>query len=219
MTADAQVPDEPLTRLAMRVWRYDPRTRYLKSLNAPTGAAKSVFPAAALAEPKGAWPHPVPGDPDPIKASGLIIATCDRASCSCDGGDEEEGHKVPDPGCSCGVYAATDIEVINAYLSDTAPVLGIVEMGGRVIDAEQGIRAQTARVAMILLIDEMFTLPHTKLREIAAVYRVPAIVPIFIDAEDYRPLITARGLTPGQSPGEGLGTEAEEFLRDQGPAS
>ena len=188
-------PDEPLTRLALRVWRMDPRTRLLKSLNAPTGAAKT-FPATALALPKGAWPHPLPGDTDPMKASGLIIATCAQANRRA---DEETRHVAPDPDCTCGIYAATDLEVVNAYLSEDAPVLGMVELGGRVIDAEQGIRAQSARVAMILLIDPMFTLPHVKLRQVAAAYRVPAIVPTSVDPEEYRPLITARGLTPGMA--------------------
>lgn len=110
---------------------------------------------------------------------------------------------MPGKDCTCGVYAATELDVIGSYLSQDAPVLGVVELGGRVIPAEQGYRAAHARVAAILLIDEALTEPHEMLRQLASAYRVPALVPHSTDAEDYRERVTVSSLA----------REAEEFLR------
>ena len=114
-----------------------------------------------------------------------MIAHCGR----------EQGHNdgIPDPGCSCGIYATTELEVVNVYLCREAPVLGIVELGGRTIEAAEGYRAQAARVAAILLIDEMFTLPHGTLKKLAESYRVPAFVPHSTEPEDYRAAIHQPG--------------------------
>jgi hypothetical protein len=79
----------------------------------------------------------------------------------------------------------------------------VVELGGRVIPASQGYRAQYARLAVVLLVDEALTEPHAALRKLAAAYRVPAVVPHSAVAEDYRELA---GLPT-------IATEAEEFLR------
>ena len=100
------------------------------------------------------------------------------------GRKHEDG--VPDPDCTCGIYATTDLEVVNDYLCNEAPVLGIVELGGRTIPATQGYRAEAARVAALLLIDEIFTLKHAVLAEVAAQYKVPTLVPHSTQAEDYR---------------------------------
>src|SRR5258708_28931878 len=62
-------------------------------------------------------------------------------------------------GHGCGIYSTTDLGIINTYLSRTAPVLGVVELGGRVLPCPQGYRAEFARVAAILLIDEVLTKP------------------------------------------------------------
>lgn len=184
-----KVPDYSAGALALRVWRAD-QSLNLYSLNAVTG--QQTWISRALSAPDGGWPRHEPGKP----GSSLLRARCKF------GKDHEEG--VPDPECSCGVYATTSLRVINGYLCPLSPVLGIVEMGGRVIPADQGYRAQWARVAAILLVDAMFTRSHAELREIATAYRVPAVVPHSVDPEDYRELIT---------PGQGLGDEAERFLR------
>ena len=113
---------------------------------------------------------------------------------------------MPSKHCTCGIYATTDLDVINGYLDRSAPVLGIVELGGRVIPATQGYRAQYARVAVILLVDEFLTEPHPVLRELAAAYRVPAVVPHSVSVEDYRELA---GLPT-------LAGEAEAWLRQIG---
>jgi hypothetical protein len=174
--------DYPTTRLALRVWRHDRDRHTLWSFNAPPRRATWV--ASALANPAGGWPHDSP-----------LAATCSRK--------HPDGEPVPGRACSCGLYAATDLDVIASYLTQSAPVLGVVELGGKVIPAEQGYRAAYARVAAILLIDEALTEPHKMLREIAAVYRVPALVPHSPDPEAYRELVSMPSLA----------REAEEFLR------
>ena len=70
--------------------------------------------------------------------------------------------------------------MINHYLGRDAwhgPVLGVVELGGRLIPATQGYRAAYARIAVILLVDEQMTEQHGFLRDIAAAYQVPALIP------------------------------------------
>jgi hypothetical protein len=176
-----KVPDYPSTRLALRVWRHDRGRHMLRSLNAPRHRATWV--ASALADPAGGWPHDRP-----------LAATCSR--------NHPDGEPVPGRACSCGVYAATDLDVIASYLTH-APVLGVVELGGKVIPAEQGYRAAYARVAAILLIDKALTEPHEMLRQLARAYRVPALVPHSPDPEDYRELVSVPSLA----------REAEEFLR------
>ena len=114
-----------------------------------------------------------------------MIAQCGREN------DHDDG--VPDSSCSCGLYVTTDLDVVNDYLSPDAPVLGIVELGGRTIEATQGYRAQAARVAAILLIDEMFTLPHGTLKKLAERYQVPALVPFPPNPRDYRAAIHQPG--------------------------
>jgi hypothetical protein len=182
-----KVPDPwPETRLALRVWRYDRAGSLLKSLNAPP-SKKPSWVAAALADPAGSWPIGKP-----------LAATCAR--------EHKEGELVPVENCTCGIYAATDLDVIASYLSIGAPVLGVVELGGKVIPATQGYRAAYARVAAILLVDEALTLRHDTLRALAAVYRVPAVVPHSVDPEECRELIGTSSVA----------REAEDFLRDMG---
>jgi hypothetical protein len=192
-------PDFPQTRLAMRAWQFDRASLMVRSLNAPMGR-KPSWMAKAMASPAGNWPHAAP-----------LAATCavqHRVPRKPKDGEEAEEPHGPIPGrkCTCGIYATTDLDVIAHYLTRSAPVLGIVEMGGRLIPASQGYRAAAARVAVILLIDEALTEPHGVLRDLAAAYRVPAVVPHSADPEDYRELA---GLPT-------LAGEAEEFLRQAG---
>lgn len=158
---------------------------------------------AQLADPEGDWP-----------TDGSLAATCralgavelvkgqlgkDHIHDPDDPDDDPEDCLVcnhgPIPGehCRCGIYATTSLKVINGYLLDEAPVLGIVELGGRTTTGHhggtgelQGYRAQVARVAVILKIDPMFTLAHPMLDELAETYHVPAVVPHSTDPEDYR---------------------------------
>jgi hypothetical protein len=202
-----KAPGIAQTRLALRSWQFDRAAMAVRSLNAPV-SRKANWIAKAMASPAGNWPHDRP-----------LAATCAlgapnrrrrKKGAGEDEEDEEEPHgPVPDPQCSCGIYATTDLDVINGYLRRDAPVLGIVELGGRLIPATQGYRAAYARVAAILLVDEALTEPHSLLRELAAAYRVPALVPHSACPDDYREVV---GLPT-------LAAEAEAWLRQIGGAA
>lgn len=204
--SNAETRKSPATFLAFRVWQIHRPTRTLISLNAPV--KKAPWVATALATPKGAWPQDgAPGGhPAPL-----------AATCAAPKPRPAKGEKPPPPhgpvpakDCSCGIYATTSLEVINGYLGTRAPVLGVVELGGRVVPAEQGYRAQAARIAAILLIDAALTLPHTVLAEVASAYQVPLLRPHSLDPEDFRSLILGHGVS--------LGDEAEDWLRHQEPS-
>jgi hypothetical protein len=173
----------------------------VRSLNAPL-SGKASWLAKAMASPAGNWPQ-----------GGILTAVCPfppkrRKKDDDDDGEPEHG-PVPSTQCSCGIYATTELEVINRYLSRGAPVLGVVELGGRLIPATQGYRAAYARVAVILLVDEALTEPHGVLRDLADAYRVPAVIPHSADPEDYRELA---GMPT-------LATEAGAWLRQIGGAA
>ena len=80
------------------------------------------------------------------------------------------------------------LEVINDYLRGPDRVLGLVEMVGLMIVAEDEriYRAEGVVVAAILLIDEMFAENHGLLRTLAAEYGALAIRPHSEVPEDYR---------------------------------
>jgi hypothetical protein len=92
------------------------------------------------------------------------------------------------------------------------PVLGIVELGGKVIPATQGYRARYARVAAILAIDEVFSLTHAHLAQIAELYQVPLITPHSTNPEDYREAI---GQMPAVTDPSSIGDELEQWLMNQ----
>lgn len=189
-------PDFPQTRLALRAWGLDRAAMTVRSLNTPSAGRKASWLAKAMASPEGAWPH-----------GGALEAACPlpprKKKKDEDDAEFREHGPIPASDCTCGIYATTDLDVINGYLSRQAPVLGVVELGGRVIPATQGYRAAYARVAVILLADEALTEPHGVLRELAAAYRVPAVIPHSADPEDYRELA---GMPT-------LAAEAEAWLR------
>jgi hypothetical protein len=182
-----KAPDYPTTRLALRTWQVDKDALLLRSVTALAG--RKSWMAKAMSSPEGAWPQSRP-----------LTARCGKGG--------KGGHDDPVPGadCSCGIYATTDLDIINGHLSKRNPVAGIVELGGRVIPATQGYRAQMARVAVILLLDEALTEPWPFLRKLAAAYKVPAVIPHSDDPEQYREL----ACTPS------LAIEAEEYLRGLG---
>jgi hypothetical protein len=182
-----KVPDFAQTRLALRVWQFDRARLVLRSLNAPP--KKSTWVSRAMASPGGDWPH-----------RQILTAACPNGA--------KHDDPVPGQECSCGIYATTDLDVISGYLRRDAPVLGVVELGGRVIPATQGYRAPYARVAAILLIDEGLTEPHTVLRRLAVAYRIPAVVPHSADPEAYREAASSPSLA----------AEAEDYLRKMGQA-
>jgi hypothetical protein len=214
------VPDIPVTALAFRTWRLSDTGRLL-SINAPslTGKAGGNANSGANAPRKISWVHRAMASDGqegwPI--GGPLLATCGMQGPSAD--KNEDHGKIPSKSCSCGIYATTSIKVINQYLGNEViqgtiairgPVLGIVEMGGRVIPATQGFRAEFARVAAILLIGAEFSLSSAQLKQIAATYKVPLLRDHSKDPEDYRAEIEEA--MPEVMDPSAVGDEAEEFL-------
>ena len=70
-----------------------------------------------------------------------------EAACPIHGG--EDRHIVPMRGCRCGIYAMTD--QVRLYTSSFLiyPVVGKVELFGKVIEHQYGYRAQYARVVSL----------------------------------------------------------------------
>jgi len=193
---EPKVPDVAETKLAFRVWRLDTRHLTLLSLNmgkivTPRGMQPN-WAAKALSKPEGGWQR---------RALQAVCANSHR----------EEHGPVPGKECTCGIYATTSLKVIRDYLSPDAPVMGVVELGGHVIPATQGFRAEYARVAAILLIDPVISLPRGLLEDIAEFYKVPALVPHSTEPDDYRDLLRLP-----ESGSKGVGDEADEWLKSQG---
>lgn len=204
------IPDRPQTALAFRTWRLSDSGKLL-SINAPSLTGKA---GGGAQQPRRiSWIHRQLADPE--GQDGWPIAKPLEAHCG-NGGDKKDPSHGPIPfkQCSCGIYATTSISVINQYLGNEiimgtiairGPVLGVVELGGRVIPATQGYRAAYARVAAILLIDTAFTLSHPQLKMIAETYQVPALVPDSLDPEDYREHLM---------PDTGVGDEVDQWLKN-----
>jgi hypothetical protein len=118
--SEVPVPDGIDPITAFRAWRVDSDLR-LHSPNVETE-----------------W---VPGE--------WLVAKCERT-----------GHTAPSEGCSCGVYAAKDIQIVLRLaavvpllanrLHDGVAVIGRVWLAGKVIEHDDGYRAQCARVSQIL---------------------------------------------------------------------
>jgi hypothetical protein len=198
---DMTVPDVPQTFLAFRTWSLDKAHMSLGSTTPAGGFSKAkgvkeLWMANALGAPLGAWP----------KDGECLTAKCSARESFDNDEAFEAAHLFagdgriasPGPECKgsgghgCGIYATTDLGIINTYLSRSAPVMGLVELGGRVLECPQGYRAEFARVAAILLIDEVLTKPlsHDVATKVADTYGVPALVPISTRPEDYRSLIS-----------------------------
>jgi hypothetical protein len=212
------IPDVPQTALAFRTWRLSESNKLL-SINAPNLTGKAGG-SAQQGTRKIGWIHRHLADDEgqhgwPIGAN--LVAHCGVKGAAAEA-DPEHG-KIPSKGCSCGIYATTELKVINSYLGNEiymgvairGPVLGIVEMGGQVIPATQGYRARFARVAGILAIDEVFSLTHAHLAQIAELYQVPLIKPFSIDPEDYREAI---GQMPAVTDPSSIGDEIDQFLAE-----
>jgi hypothetical protein len=216
---DIVVPDVPQTVLAFRTWRLSESNKLL-SINAPNLTGKAGGSPGQGVRKIG-WIHRHLADDE--GQSGWPIGDALIAHCGVRGAGAEaipEHGKIPAKDCSCGIYATTELKVINSYLGNEiymgvairGPVLGIVEMGGRVIPATQGYRARYARVAGILAIDEVFSLSRAHLNQIAEMYEVPLITPHSTNPEDYREAI---GQMPAVTDPSSIADDVEEWLAKQ----
>ncbi len=151
--------------------------------------------AGAPAAPLGAWPKD--GEGLLAKCTAQHSFANDDEFTAAHFRDKDGRIASPGPECKgsgghgCGIYSTTELGVIDTYLSRSAPVFGLVELSGRVMECEHGYPAEYAAVAAILLIDEVLSKPvsHDLLRKVARAYGVQALVPHSTRSEDYRSLI------------------------------
>lgn len=218
-TEGSPIPDVPQTALAFRTWRLSDNNKLL-SINAPALTGKAGGNQQQGTRKIG-WIHRHLADDE--GQHGWPIAEPLMAQCGVRGQGAEaipEHGKIPAKDCSCGIYATTEIKVINSYLGNETymgvvirgPVLGIVEMGGRVIPATQGYRARFARVAAILAIPSEFSLTRAHLEQIAELYQVPLLEDTSKNPEDYRTLI---GQMPPVTDPSSVGDELEQWLMEE----
>lgn len=116
---------------------------------------------------------------------------------------------VPDPACTCGIYATYDLEVIAGYIP-RAPILTLVKGYGNVIVGDPddytigGWRASDAEIAAIFAISEDFTVPRRQLKRVAKRYGVPIIEPWSADIKEYAAAVrsnTLQDLSIDREPG------------------
>lgn len=217
-TDGTPIPDVPQTALAFRTWRLSEDNKLL-SINAPNLTGKAGGSGQQQVRKIG-WIHRHLADPE--GQAGWPIGTPLMAQCGVRGAGAEsipEHGKIPGKDCTCGIYATTSLKVINSYLGSEmylgvairGPVLGVVELGGRVVPASQGYRARYARIAAILQIDEVFSLQRAHLNAIAELYQVPLLVPHSVNPEDYREAI---GQMPAVTDPSSIGDEADAWLAE-----
>ena len=113
-------------------------------------------------------------------------------------------HRSPARNCSCGVYSATTLDVVAPYLTPDQPVLGLVYASGLVLEgSEHTLRAERCRVAAIIAISDVFSLPRDELQHIAAGYQVP----LLLDEHGIRPEDHRRAVREGRLVTLGLSDE------------
>ena len=160
---EIKVPDVPEPLVGFRCWRWYEPTLALLSVTRGTMPKRQPRMRALLATPEGAWPH-----------EGPLDAECD--------GDHDA---TPDADCSCGIYAAYDVDVIAGYIRQ-APILGLVQGFGTTVPGDDGFRAEHAKIACLFAVEPEFTIPRRQLDRLAERYGVPVVVPHSDRCEDYR---------------------------------
>ena len=194
---DLVIPDVAEAQLAFRVWQvadddtlwsitaqphlYQGRTGY-----------KNKAVASFLESPVGRWET-------------MMEAACKAEAVTVGTGKQARDHgRLPDPLCTCGLYAATDLDVIAGYAIPRADewrtAVGLVQGYGRLVPADFGWRAEKARITCLFAISEDFTVPHRRLRNVAERYGLPLVVPWSDNAGDYAAALregTLAGLDEG----------------------
>jgi len=132
------VPDgiEPI--VGFRVWYYD-----------LTGPRPHLYPICSRRDLSA--PSPWDG-----AESGWVVASC--------GANPVDPCDVPAWGCTCGFYATKSLSTLERALfplmlsptereADCGCILGRVELAGRIIEHDDGYRAQRARIAELIPIE------------------------------------------------------------------
>lgn len=89
------------------------------------------------------------------------------------------GHRPPDPGCACGLYGSRDLGALRDHGLCVVPsvlAVGEVDLWGRTVADDDGIRAQYARPASLALVPETAEVgraPLDRLLTALADYGVP----------------------------------------------
>lgn len=124
---DSITPDVPQTYLTWRVWGWQKgvlTSTTTAGVNAREREKRErQHPLlAGLEAPLGEWPVPSLGN------DGVMVAQCNARS-EYDALKHTDGSGVecaPGLECSCGIYAAKDLELASRYLSKKHPVFGLV---------------------------------------------------------------------------------------------
>jgi hypothetical protein len=188
---EIRIPDVAEPLLAFRVWAVAD-DESLWSLNAAINAKqrpsrtgyKRQQVQQLLEAPVGRW------ETEMEATCLLAAATCKAGATLTVGpkGKEREHGRIPDPDCSCGLYAATDLDVIAEYVlrkDDWTAAVGLVEGYGQVVPAKFGWKAEKAKILALFAVAEDFTVPHGRLRQVADRYGVPLVHPWSDTAEEY----------------------------------
>ena len=181
MSDELVIPDVPESLLAFRVWHVADDDS-LWSITAQTNqhkgrtGYKNKAVARLLESPVGQW------ETD-------MVAVCKRGAKVGSGKSEREHGQVPDELCTCGLYAATDLDVIAGYAvprsGEWRTAVGLVQGSGQLVPAEFGWRAEKARIVAIFAVSEDFTVPHHRLWQVAERYGVPLVLPWSDEVGDY----------------------------------
>jgi hypothetical protein len=104
-----------------------------------------------------------------------------------------KNHPAADPGCTCGIYAATEIPAAAPY-TGVGHCFGLVYgWGEHVVPAASGFRAEYARIAAIFAVVREVSLDLPHLRRIAQLYQVPLLAPHSLNVADYQLLLRDDG--------------------------
>lgn len=108
-----------------------------------------------------------PARPDFIwSRAGLQVAGCEARGCKID--------IIPNPECSCGMYAAYDIDIINEY-TDTSPIspIFLVEASGKTVIHEEGWRSKEMTIHMVTVPEDATPRLHLIAAQAADYFQVP----------------------------------------------
>jgi len=83
----------------------------------------------------------------------------------CGAGNAHEAHQVPQPECTCGVYAAKSREHLRSMGYERYGICGQVHLWGKVVEHERGFRAQFAYPKSLVLTPDLIP-PDTKEMEL-----------------------------------------------------
>lgn len=132
MKAEGVIPDTTERVVAARIWRTIP---------GPT-AGRRTLKSLGLDE---VWPsgRPMKAACKKSKSWATLFAYTEPMP----------QHDAPGESCECGVWGLSDVALLASHIEradKTAPVVGVIEMWGRVVCAEDGWRGEYARVTALV---------------------------------------------------------------------